>query len=136
MIKKTFSYYVDALKKYVDFSGRADRTQFWYFVLWSFIISIIISLVSEDLVSIYSLLIFLPSIAIGTRRLHDIGKSGWWQLIALIPIVGVIWLIILFAREGEKKENRYGKVPMVHSDEEKKEENLDKLDSNDEEKHN
>ncbi len=95
-----FDYYIDAFKHYADFSGRTGRKAFWYFVLWNFIISLILSWISRDLANLYSLIVFIPSLAIGVRRLHDIGKSGWWILLGFIPIVGWIWLIILFAQKG------------------------------------
>lgn len=60
---------------------------------------------------VYSLGVLIPSLAVGVRRLHDINKSGWWFLIPLIPIVGSIWLIVLFCKEGDKGDNKYGPDP-------------------------
>ncbi len=110
------NYYIRAFKKYADFEGRDNRPQYWYFYLFNLTIIIILAIVdnsleNEILVSLYSLVIFLPNLAIGVRRLHDIGKSGWWLLISLIPIVGWIWIIVLLATKGEDKPNKYGSVP-------------------------
>jgi uncharacterized membrane protein YhaH (DUF805 family) len=102
------NYYLRAFNKYADFKGRDNRPQYWYFFLFNFLVSLILSLIAEELVSIYFLAIFVPSLAISIRRLHDIGKSGWWILISLIPIIGTIWLIILLATKGQSKDNEYG----------------------------
>jgi len=118
------NWYLGVLKKYAVFSGRAQRAEYWYFVLFSIIVSIIlvildgmIGTINEQsgyglLSGIYSLAVIIPSVAVATRRLHDIGKSGWWQLIALIPILGVIVLIVWFATDS-KEENQYGKNPKL-----------------------
>ena len=95
-----FHYYIDAFKHYFDFQGRTGRKAFWYFVLWNFIISFVLSWISKDLANVYSLIVLIPSLAIGVRRLHDIGKSGWWILLSLIPIIGWIWLIILYLQRS------------------------------------
>jgi uncharacterized membrane protein YhaH (DUF805 family) len=110
------------LKKYFNFSGRATRSEYWWFILFSTIVTIILSFFDGMfgvydvnagiglLSGIYSLAVVIPSIAVATRRLHDIGKSGWWQLLLLIPIVGVIILIIWFATDS-KEDNKYGPNP-------------------------
>src|SRR5918997_5258296 len=104
-------WYLKVLKQYADFNGRARRTEFWMFVLFNFIASIVLNLVDVLigtanfastgtgfamtgglLSSIYALAVLIPSLAVGARRLHDTGRSGWWQLLALIPIVGIIIL--------------------------------------------
>ena len=82
------------LKKYAKFNGRATRSEFWWWVLFTFLFSACSQLLSQKLGSIFSLAVFLPSIAVTSRRLHDIGRSGWWQLIGLIPIIG--WVIMIF----------------------------------------
>lgn len=82
------------LKKYTEFNGRAARSEFWWWVLFTFLLSAFSQMVSETLASIISLAVFLPSIAVTSRRLHDIGRSGWWQLIGLIPIIG--WIVMIF----------------------------------------
>lgn len=108
-------YFVGALKKYADFKGRARRKEYWMFVL--IYILMIIGLTVIDVVvgtgflsSILSLLLFVPSISIAARRLHDTGRTGWWQLIALIPLIGAIILIIFLAQDSHD-DNDYGQNP-------------------------
>ena len=103
--------YVKVLKSYTLFTGRARRSEFWKFVLVSFIISIVLGTISDALETLYALAILVPSLAVGARRLHDIGKSGWWQLLVLIPIVGWIVLIVFFVLDSEPKDNQYGSNP-------------------------
>ena len=116
------NWYLGVLKKYAVFNGRAQRSEYWFFILFNIIISIILSVLdgllgSYDVQSgfgllsgIYSLAVIVPSIAVTTRRLHDIGKSGWWQLIAIIPLLGAIVLIIWLAMDS-KEDNKYGENP-------------------------
>ena len=104
-------YYVDAFRNYAEFDGRTSRAGYWYFVLFSIIVSIVLGWVSDALSGLYSLVVIIPSLAIGARRLHDIGKSGWMLLVSLIPLVGVIWVIILLATKGNDADNQYGTVP-------------------------
>ena len=105
-------HFVDALKRYAEFSGRADRTQYWMYVLVYIIIYVVLSLIDKLLGSVvlallFSLALLIPSISIGARRLHDIGRSGWWQLIALIPILGAIVLIVFYVQASDD-DNQYG----------------------------
>jgi uncharacterized membrane protein YhaH (DUF805 family) len=88
------------LTKYVDFSGRATRSEYWWFVLFIVLVGLAISIVSNTLSGLFSLATLLPSIAAATRRLHDTNRSGWWQLICLVPVVGLIVLIVFLAQEG------------------------------------
>jgi uncharacterized membrane protein YhaH (DUF805 family) len=111
-------WYLDVIKKYAVFSGRATRTEYWMFVLINFIISVIAMLIDyfalngiRIIDTLYSLAVLIPSFAVGARRLHDIGKTGWWQLIGLIPILGWIVLIIYFATDSQDKSNNYGPNP-------------------------
>lgn len=109
-------YYLKALKQYADFEGRARRKEYWMFflfnVMFSILATILDSLIGLSLVSgLYSLVLLVPGIAAGVRRLHDIGKSGWWLLIAFIPLIGVIWLIVLLATDGQPGANQYGDNP-------------------------
>jgi uncharacterized membrane protein YhaH (DUF805 family) len=104
------------LSQYATFSGRARRSEYWWFVLASVIASVVASIVDTALgVSILSLLLSLglliPSLALGVRRLHDIGKSGWWILIGLIPLVGVIVLIVFACQDSEPGTNQWGPSP-------------------------
>lgn len=108
---------------YANFSGRARRQEYWMFVLFNLIfafgIAFIAGLLGQmtdtpafmGLYMIYILGIIIPSIAVAVRRLHDVGKSGWFYLIALIPLIGGIWLIVLFATEGDRGQNMYGPDP-------------------------
>lgn len=90
--------FIDAIKtcfsKYADFSGKASRSEFWWWVLFVFIGSVIFGVISEKLSLVFSLATLLPYIAVTARRLHDIDKSGWMQLVGLIPLVGWIFLLI------------------------------------------
>ena len=109
-------WYLKCLKQYADFEGRARRKEYWMFTLFNMIIAFVFSFITAliglpFLGYIYSLFVFVPGIAVAARRLHDIGKSGWMQLIALIPIIGQIWLIILLVQEGQPGVNEYGPNP-------------------------
>src|SRR5215213_4045954 len=107
------------LENYANFTGRARRAEFWWYFLANFIISIIFNIIDAVIGSgmgagigviglIYSLAVLVPGLAVGVRRLHDTGKSGWWLLIALIPLVGIIVLIVFFATDGVPGPNEYG----------------------------
>lgn len=106
-------YFINALKKYADFSGRARRKEYWMFILIYMIISIVLSIFGLDVISgLVALGLLVPSLSIAARRLHDTGRSGWWQLIVLIPLIGAIVLIIFLAQDGHD-ENSYGVNPKV-----------------------
>ncbi len=92
--------------KYADFEGRARRTEFWWSQLMVFVISLLLSWTF-----IVPLAMVIPSLAITARRLHDIGKSGWWMLISLVPIAGSIVLLIWECKEGDIGRNQYGEDP-------------------------
>ncbi len=87
--------------KYADFNGRASLPEYWWFALFVFGVGILISFISNTLSWLFYLGVLLPSIAAATRRLHDTGRSGWWQLIALVPLIGVIVLIVFLAQRGK-----------------------------------
>lgn len=106
-------------KKYGDFTGRATRNEYWYFVLFNFLISLGLGIIDNILGfasntgvgllgGIYGLAVLIPSLAVAVRRLHDTGRSGWWLLISLIPFAGVIVLIIFLASESQNGKNQYG----------------------------
>ena len=121
------------LSKYATFSGRAIRSEYWYFVLFNFLGQILLGIIdgilfdtgsmmhgtgflsfqSEGgpLSGLFSLAILLPSIAVGVRRLHDIGKSGWWLLLILLPLIGFLVLLYFFVQPSEPGANRYGPGP-------------------------
>lgn len=116
-------WYLKVLKNYVGFSGRARRKEYWMFVLFS-IIAAVIAMVLDNILGLaskttgygpiymlYALAVFLPSLAVGIRRLHDIGKSGWWTLLCFVPLIGAIVLIVWAATEGDRGDNAYGPDP-------------------------
>jgi uncharacterized membrane protein YhaH (DUF805 family) len=107
---------------YVNFSGRSSRPAYWYFVLFLFIVSIITAIIDVTvfgaeqigpLNAIFSLATLLPSLAVSIRRLHDIGRTGWWVFIALIPLIGWILLIVWACQRGEPGPNAYGPAPVA-----------------------
>lgn len=117
------NYYLQVLKKYATFRGRARRSEYWYFVLFNIIFSIIAMTLDNllgtamprvgygPIYGLYTLAIIIPGLAVAVRRLHDVGKSGWFLLIALIPVIGAIWLLVLMVTEGNPGENQYGINP-------------------------
>jgi len=114
--ESNMNWYLEVLKKYAVFSGRARRKEYWYFVLFSIIIGIILIIIgraidSSILSTIYSLGVLIPSIAVDIRRLHDTNRTGWWLLIGLIPIIGWIVLLIFMVQDSQKGENQYGPNP-------------------------
>jgi uncharacterized membrane protein YhaH (DUF805 family) len=117
------SWYLEALKKYAVFSGRARRTEFWYFVLFNIIVTIVLSLIDRligtfsgtanlgILSGIYGLAVVIPTLAVTVRRLHDTDRTGWWILIGLIPLIGTIVLLVFYLTPGTPGSNRYGPDP-------------------------
>lgn len=110
-------WYLKPIEKYVEFTGRSRRKEYWTFVLVNFVISILLSGLDSVVglfgfvATLFGLFVFLPSLAVGVRRLHDIGKSGWWLLIGFIPLIGLIVLIYFFVQDGEPGSNMYGANP-------------------------
>ena len=113
--------YIEVIQKYAVFEGRAKRTEFWLFILIHVIISIILGVLDtvilgttlgeiQILPTLYGLAVLVPSLAVGCRRLHDSGKSGWLQLIYLIPLIGWIIMIVLFVLPSGD-DNKYGPRP-------------------------
>jgi uncharacterized membrane protein YhaH (DUF805 family) len=116
------NYYLNVLKNYAVFTGRARRSEYWFFVLFNLIIAFVLGVVdgllnlsigknTGVLGTIYSLAVFIPSIAVMVRRLHDTNRSGWWIFVGLIPIVGAIVLIIFAVQDSTPGENKYGQNP-------------------------
>lgn len=117
------NWYIEVLKKYVVFRGRARRREYWYFFLFNIVISIALGFIDGvtgmldpttgigTLGGIYSLAVFLPSIAVAVRRLHDIGRTGWWLLIILIPILGALTLLVFSLFDSQEDDNEYGENP-------------------------
>ena len=116
------SWYLQVLKKYTDFNGRARRKEYWFFVLFYFIIYTILRIVdivigvynTESSIGIlsgvYILALIIPFYAVMIRRLHDTGKSGWWSLLGIIPLINLI-LLIFFVQDSQTGENQYGPNP-------------------------
>lgn len=104
--------FVDAVKtcltNYVNFSGRASRSEFWWFYLFIIIVYVICSLISPTLSKISTLAFLLPFLAVFMRRLHDTDRTGWWTLTLLIPFLGLIFMIWFGITEGSKTPNQYG----------------------------
>lgn len=99
------------LTRYADFNGRAARPEFWWFVLFWIVVLAVTGLISKYIYAIAGLALLLPGLAAGSRRLHDTGKSGWFQLIGLIPFIGALIVIYLMAQPGEPAANQYGPPP-------------------------
>jgi uncharacterized membrane protein YhaH (DUF805 family) len=118
-------------RKYADFAGRARRPEYWWWVLFVFLVDLVVNALGgfqpilvllgrgesgestawSVLAAIVSLLLLLPGLAVFVRRLHDTGRSGWWWLIVLVPLVGAIVLIVFLAQEGDPGPNQYGPSP-------------------------
>ena len=97
--------------KYATFEGRASRSELWWFILFSVLIQMAMSIVSEIAAGVVAIALLLPTLAVGARRLHDIGRTGWWQLIGLIPLIGAIILIYWFVQPSADGTNEYGTPP-------------------------
>ena len=117
------NWYLKVLKQYADFSGRARRKEYWMFVLFNMIFAFFAMILDNilgfaiegigygPLYGLYTLAVLIPGLAVAVRRLHDVGKSGWMILIALIPLIGAIWLLVLTVTDSNPGENQYGKNP-------------------------
>ena len=105
-------WYIEVMNKYAVFSGRARRKENWMFVLINFIISVVIASLSlGTLETVYGLIVMIPGMAVSVRRLHDTGRSGWWLVISLIPIIGILVLFYFCAQESIPGSNQYGPNP-------------------------
>ncbi|MGP1446794.1 MAG: DUF805 domain-containing protein [Candidatus Limimorpha sp.] len=124
-------WFIKVFRQYADFSGRASRQEFWMFVLfnllfamaWALVAGLLTGLLGDSfnqesrlifmykLIAIYYAVTTVPAMAVGVRRLHDTGRSGWWMLIGLVPLVGSIWLIVLMCSDDNPGDNRYGSPP-------------------------
>ena len=116
------NWYIDVLKKYAVFSGRARRKEYWMFTLFNVIISFVLGLIDAIVFGaeegsmgmlglIYAVAVLLPSLAVSVRRLHDTGRTGWWLLIAFIPFLGWIALLIFMVLDSQPGDNEYGPNP-------------------------
>lgn len=110
--------FVSAVKscfsKYATFSGRASRSEYWWFYLFSIIVTMAAAIVDEKLSNAVTVVLLLPSIAVGARRLHDVDRSGWWQLL-WITLIGIPVVIYWFCKEGSGDENEFGSNPLATS---------------------
>ena len=114
-------WYLSVLKNYVDFDGRARRSEYWYFTLFNLAVCVVLALFDilvskivgfQFLRAIYSLAVLLPALGVSVRRLHDTNRSGWWLLLAFVPLVNfaLIWFL---AQDSEPSTNRYGMNPKL-----------------------
>jgi uncharacterized membrane protein YhaH (DUF805 family) len=100
------------LSKYAVFEGRASRSEYWWFQLFVALAAGPISILSEWASGVAALLLFLPSLALAVRRLHDTDKSGWWLLLVLIPLIGAVVLLVFYLTRGTDGSNRFGPDPL------------------------
>jgi uncharacterized membrane protein YhaH (DUF805 family) len=116
-----WDWYMQVLKKYAVFSGRARRRDYWFFILWYVIISIGLAIIDTVaglrignagvLQSLYALAVLIPGLAVTVRRLHDTGRTGWWVLIVFIPLIGMIVLLVFMFLDSQAGENEHGPAP-------------------------
>lgn len=116
-------WYFMALQKYAVFSGRAQRKEYWYFYLFSVLITLTLAILDIQigtfdraagagvLSGLYSLAVLIPNLAVTVRRLHDTNRSGWWFLIVLVPFIGGIILLVFLVQDGTPGDNQYGANP-------------------------
>ncbi|MHC4458274.1 MAG: DUF805 domain-containing protein [Planctomycetota bacterium] len=115
------NWYLEVLKKYAVFSGRARRKEYWMFFLFNIIIAFVLGLIeglvgSQGIVAmLYFLAVLIPGIAVSVRRLHDTDRSGWWLLIGLIPLIGAIVLLVFLVQDSKPGENQYGLNPKTET---------------------
>jgi len=117
------NYYLKVLQNYATFSGRARRSEYWYFLLFNIIFAVVAMILDNVLgiamdgvgygpiYGLYVLALLIPQLAVVVRRLHDVGKSGWMFLIAFIPLIGAIWLLVLFCTDSQQRTNKWGENP-------------------------
>lgn len=128
------NWYLKVLKQYTDFSGRARRKEYWMYTLFNLIFAIVALMVDLLLGTsfemngmnilgygyiymLYNLFVIIPGLAVSVRRLHDVGKSGWFLLIAFIPLIGAIWLLVLYVTDSDSGNNKWGANPKTEDDE-------------------
>ena len=117
------NWFVQCTKNYASFAGRAGRKEYWHFFLMYILITILLTVVDAIIgkldtktgvglfSSLFALALLLPGLGVAIRRLHDIGRTGWWLLVGVIPLVGVILLLVFAAIKGDVAANKYGAVP-------------------------
>jgi uncharacterized membrane protein YhaH (DUF805 family) len=119
------NWYLQVLQKYGVFDGRSRRKEYWFFVLFSTLISLLLIAIDSAtgtfrsprgpglLSGIYSLAVLVPSLAVSVRRLHDTNRTGWWLLLGIVPFIGPIVLLVFFASDGNPDDNEYGPNPKL-----------------------
>jgi uncharacterized membrane protein YhaH (DUF805 family) len=117
------NWYLSVLKQYAVFTGRARRREYWFFILFNLIASVVLTVIDFMtgfldpelgiglLSGLYSLAVLIPSLAVTVRRLHDTDRSGWWLLIGLVPLLGAIMLLVFMLLDSTPGDNRYGANP-------------------------
>lgn len=117
------NWFIHCVKNYASFSGRAGRSEYWHFVLMYVLIMVFLTIIDAIigrldtqtgvglLSSIFGFTMLLPGLGVGIRRLHDIGRAGWWLLISVVPVVGSIVLLIFAVTKGDVAANQYGEPP-------------------------
>jgi uncharacterized membrane protein YhaH (DUF805 family) len=117
------NWFLQALKRWSDFNGRSRRMEYWMFVLFNIVIGTVLSFIDYmlgmlntttgvgPLGGLFSLAMLIPGIAVTIRRLHDTGRSGWWILIVLVPVIGAIWLLVLMVLDSHRETNAWGPSP-------------------------
>ena len=116
-------WYLAALSKYAQFSGRSRRKEYWFFYLFNLLISVGLAILDNVLglggagfgllSGLYALAVLIPGLAVTVRRLHDTGKSGWWLLIVLVPLIGAVVLLVFMVTDGTPGANEYGPDPKL-----------------------
>jgi uncharacterized membrane protein YhaH (DUF805 family) len=105
------------LRDFAKFDGRSRRSEYWLFLLFTLVLSMVVALAEEAILgisiisSLLSLALLIPSLAVLVRRLHDTNRSGWWCLLWLIPVIGFIWLFVLLVLDSHPGDNRFGPNP-------------------------
>lgn len=99
---------LNCFKKFADFKGRSARSEFWYFQLFCLLLSIFLHFISQNLASLAMLIVMLPNLAVSVRRMHDIGRSGWWVCIVAVPIVGLFLFLFWAIQDSDPETNQYG----------------------------
>lgn len=118
------NYYIECWKKYFVFSGRARRAEYWYFVLFNMLVSLGLVIVDAAtgtldengnglLSGIYYLAVLIPSLSVAVRRLHDVGRTGWWMLLVFLPVIGVLVILFWLVQPGSLEENEFGVNPIL-----------------------
>ncbi len=116
-------WYLKAVRGFLDFKGRAQRKEYWFYILFYVLFAIVVSIADNllglanpetgagPLYMIYALAFLLPTIAVAVRRLHDTGRTGWWLLIAFLPVIGAIVLLVFYCLDSQPGDNKYGPNP-------------------------